>query len=431
MKRKGILLINIFLFFFSFQFILNECAAGQALKGQEEKVVIGLNVPLTGSYSDQGKDEEMAYKLAIEQINAKGGVLGKQIEYIIKDTNTNAQTAKQNAIDLIRQNNVVMVTGGSSSAEAVAQGDVCQELGVIFMAALTHSNATTGHDKLKSGQEIQKGHRHTFRWYFNAWMTAKALAPYLVGKIKKNSTFYYITSDYTWGHSVEESMRWRTELAGCDTIGAVRVPLGSKDFKKELLAAQKKEPDVLVMVLFGHDMVTALKQASEMGMKKKIQIVVPLMELNMAHGAGIEAMEGILATTNWYWDIGNRFPGTKQFVDAFYAKNKKMPGESAACAWVAIHEWASAVEKAGGFESAKVIKALEGRKFTLLKDQEEWRDWDHQVISSVFIVQGKSKSESKSEWDLLKIVGEKKGIEVVMSREENPVILEPLPGETR
>jgi ABC-type branched-subunit amino acid transport system substrate-binding protein len=429
MRRKGILFINTLLLFFSFQFFLNECSGGQALKEQEDKVIIGLNVPLTGSYSDQGKDEEMAYKLAIEQINAKGGVLGKKIEYILKDTKTDAPTAKQNAIDMIRQNNAIMITGGSSSAEAVAQADVCQELGVVFMAALTHSNATTGHDKLKSGQEFQKAHRHTFRWYFNAWMTAKALAPYLVEKIKKNASFYYITSDYTWGHSLEESMKWRTELAGCDTIGAVRVPLGSKDFKKELMAAQKMEPDVLVMNLFGNDMIIALKQANQMGLKKKTQIVVPLMELNMAHGAGIEAMEGILSTVNWYWDMGKRFPGTKRFVDAFKTKYKKMPGGAAACAWVAMHEWVSAVEKAGGFESAKVIKTLEGRKFTLLKDQEEWRAWDHQAISSVFIVQGKSKSESKGEWDLLKIVGEKKGIDVMMSREENPVILEPLPGE--
>lgn len=110
MRRKGVLFINTFLLFFSFQFFLNECAGGQALKGQEEKVVIGLNVPLTGSYSDQGKDEEMAYKLAIEQINAKGGVLGKKIEYILKDTKTDAPTAKQNAIDMIRQNNAVMAT---------------------------------------------------------------------------------------------------------------------------------------------------------------------------------------------------------------------------------------------------------------------------------------------------------------------------------
>lgn len=80
--------------------------------------------------------------------------------------------------------------------------------------------------------------------------------------------------------------------------------------------------------------------------------------------------------------MGNRFPGTKQFVDAFKARYKKMPGGAAACAWVAMHKWISAVEKTGVFESAKVIKALEGHKFTLLKDQEEWRDWDHQAISS-------------------------------------------------
>jgi ABC-type branched-subunit amino acid transport system substrate-binding protein len=90
----------------------------------------------------------MAYELAIEQINAKGGVLGKKIEYILKDTKTDAPTAKQNAIDMIRQNNAAMITG-SSSAEAVAQADACQELGVVFMAALTYSNATTRPRQIK------------------------------------------------------------------------------------------------------------------------------------------------------------------------------------------------------------------------------------------------------------------------------------------
>ncbi len=77
---------------------MNEYDVGQALKRRAEKVAVGLNVPVTGSYSDQGKDEEMAYELAIEQINAKGGVLGKKTEYILKDTKTDAPTAKQNAI---------------------------------------------------------------------------------------------------------------------------------------------------------------------------------------------------------------------------------------------------------------------------------------------------------------------------------------------
>jgi hypothetical protein len=83
----------------------------------------------------------------------------------------------------------------------------------------------------------------------------------------------------------------------------------------------------------------------------------------------------------------------------------------------------------GGNRSASVTEQVI-QQFTAAGDLIfQWRAWDHQAISSVFIVQGKSKSESKGEWDLLKIVGEKKGIDVAMSREENPVILEPLPGE--
>jgi hypothetical protein len=96
---------------------------------------------------------------------------------------------------------------------------------------------------------------------------------------------------------------------------------------------------------------------------------------------------------------------------------------------VAIHEWASAAKRAGDFAPDRIIKALEGHKFTLLKDREEWRSWDHQAISSVFIAQGKSKKESKEPWDLLKIIAEKKGPAVMRSPEENPVTLERLATE--
>ena len=396
----------------------------QTAQALDESVVIGLNVPLTGSYADQGADEKMAYILAIDKINSRGGVMGKKISYVIKDTQTNAGVAKKNALELIRDHHAIMVTGGSSSAEAVAQSEVCQQNGVIFMAALTHSNATTGHEGRR-----QMAHRHTFRWYFNAWMTGKALAPFMLQEFGKNAEYFYITADYTWGRSLEESTRLVTEPAGVDTLGAILTPLGKTDFKEELLKAQKAGPNVLVLVLFGQDMVIAVKQAHEMGLTKKMKIVVPLMELNMAHGAGLEAMEGILSTVNWYWGLEDRFPGSKEFVADFRSKYRKAPGSSAACAWVAIHEWAAAAERAGSFDSDKIIKALEGHKFSLLKDQEEWRSWDHQAVSSVFVVKGKPKSEAKDEWDLLKIIKECKSEDVMQSREENPVMLELLKSE--
>ncbi len=398
---------------------------------KEGTVVIGINVPLSGSYSDQGKDEEKAYNLAIEQINAKGGVLGKKIIPVVKDTQTKADVARKNALELIKKNKAVMVTGGASSAVAIAQSDVCQEHGVLFMAALTHSNATTGHKKTMGGFTVQKAHRHLFRWYNNAWMTVRALGPFLVKNMKKEADYYFITADYTWGHSLEESVRWVTEAAGSETVGAVLTPLGQKDFKAELLAVQKAKPDVLVLVLFGRDMVNALKQADAMGLKGKMKIVVPLMELNMAHGAGLEVMEGVLATKNWYWGLKDQYPGSKKFVDAFKAKYKKAPGSAAAAAWIAVHQWVDAAERTGSFSSEKIIKALEDHKFTCLKGIEKWRSWDHQAVSSVYIVEGKSPAESKNEWDLLKIIGEVKGEEVMRSRAENPITLEPLSSERR
>jgi ABC-type branched-subunit amino acid transport system substrate-binding protein len=401
-------------------FFLTQTASAQ----DKETVVIGLNVPLSGSYQAQGKDQERAYKLAIQEINSQGGLLGKKIRYVLKDTQTNAEVARKNAVELIRKHGAIMLTGGSSSSVAIAQSDVCQENGVIFMAALTHSNATTGHMQTKAGHTVQKAHRHTFRWYFNAWMTGKALGPYLVKQYGEGKEYFYITADYTWGHTLEKSLRWTTELAGCDTLGSILTPLGQKSFSRELKNAQKAKPDILVLNLFGKDLVTALQQAKKLGLKNNMQIVAPLMELNIAHEAGIDAVAGVTSTTNWYWQLD--YPGTKKFVNQFQKKYKKVPGEAAACAWVAIKEWASAVKRAGSFESAAIIKALEGHKFTLLKGPEQWRAWDHQAISSTYIIKGKIKSQSKGEWDFFNILEEFKGSEVMRDMSENPVMLEPL-----
>jgi branched-chain amino acid transport system substrate-binding protein len=403
------------------------CPDSLHAQAAQEAVKIGLNVPLSGTYKDQGQDEEQGYRLAIEQINARGGVLGKRLDFVINDTKSNATLAKELAHKVIENDHVVMVSGGVSSAVAIAEADVCQEQNTLYMAAITHSNATTGHDETKAGFTVQKAHRHTFRWFFNAWMTGKALVPYLLKRFDQGAGFYYITSDYTWGHSLEKSMRWGLELGGGDTVGAVLTPLGTKDFTRQLKEAEAAEPDALVMILFGQDMVTALTQAQAMGLKKKMKIIVPLIELHMAHSVGPQAMEGVISTTSWYWGLEDRFQGSRSFVEAFRNKYGKPPGIGAASAWVAINEWADAVARVKDFSSRAVIPALEDHTFVRLKGTEKWQAWDHQAMTSVYIVEGKSPQQMKGEWDLLNIVTEVPGEAVMRSREENPVMLEPLP----
>jgi len=381
----------------------------------EGTVMIGLNVPLTGSYALQGEDQLKAYKLAIKILNELGGINGKKVVYSVKDTQTNAEIARENAKAFIREG-ANMITGGSSSAVAIAQSEECQKAGVIFMAGLTHSNATTG----------QNAHRHCFRWYNNGHQTAKAMAQTLVDKFGKDAKYAFLYADYTWGKTVQQSMQNVIEKAGCKTVLNNPTKLGEKSYLSHLIKVKKEKPNVLVLVHFGNDMINCLKQVHKMKMRENMEIVVPLMELHMAHPVGPEIMQGIITSMCWYHALSEQFEGSKKFVDAFEKEYNKKPGNAAAAAWIDIFQYADAVKRANSFDHIKVIQALEGHKFTLLGEEEYWRDWDHQGIHPTYVAVGKTPAESKNEWDLFKIISSQKGDFIARTREENPVHLEPL-----
>lgn len=380
-----------------------------------ETVLFGINVPLSGAYSLQGEDQLRAYELAIRKINEKGGILKKKVVYAVKDTKTNAEVARENAKKLIRDG-AIMISGGSSSAVAIAQSEVCQKAGVIFMAGLTHSNATTGKD----------AHRHGFRWYNNGHQTAKAMAQTLIDRYGQKARYAFLYADYTWGQTVQKSLQDVIEKAGCTTVFNLPTKLGVKSFISALLKAKNAGPDVLVLVHFGGDMINCLKQVTQLKLRKKMAVVVPLMEIHMAHPLGPQIMQGILTSMCWYHGLSEKFSGSRQFVEAFEKEYHKKPGNAAAAAWVDIFQYADAVERARSFDHIKVIKALEGHKFTLLGEEEYWRAWDHQGIHPTYVAVGKTPAESKNKWDLFKIIGEHKGDKIARTRVENPVELESL-----
>ena len=400
------------------------CGMQPSMAQESEPIRIGVNVPLSGPYQKQGADQERAYQLAAERINADGGVLGRRIKLLVRDTEVDPQVAEKNALEFIQDENVDMVTGGSSSAVAIAQSDVCQEHGVVFMAALTHSSATTGYDKTQTGYKSQKAHKHTFRWYFNDWMTQEALVPFLVEQLGSDVSYFHITADYIWGQSQEESIRQGTGLFGAQTAGTTYTPLGETDFSQALTKARQSGADVLVLNLFGQDLVRAMNQVQEMGLTQSFRIVAPLIELNMAHAIDNEVLQKTYSTTSWYHGLSDRFNGSRDFVRSFSEEYGRPPGAAGATAWVALHEWANAVQRAGTTSANQVIPELEGHSFSLLKDTEKWRAWDHQAVSSVFVVQGKSPEDMANEWDVLEIVKSVPGKEVVRSRTQNPVMLE-------
>jgi ABC-type branched-subunit amino acid transport system substrate-binding protein len=291
-----------------------------------------------------------------------------------------------------------MITGGSSSGVAIAVQGLCQEMGTIFMAGLTHSNDTTGKDKRRYG----------FRHFFNTEMSGAALGPVLEKEYGKDRTAYHLTADYTWGWSQEGSIKKYTEAMGWKTKAAVKTPVGAGDFSQFITPVLNSGADVLVLNHYGKDMVNSLTQAVQFGLRDKqvngkdFQIVVPLFSRLMAQGAG-ENIKGILGSTNWNWALKDE--GSAAFVKSFGAEYGNPPSMAAHTCYVQTLLYANACEMAGTFYPPEVIKALEGFEFDGMGNgKTEYRAEDHQCFKDVLVVRGNQ--NPTSQFDLLEVVQE-------------------------
>jgi len=379
--------------------------------GNSGTVTLGFNVPQSGPYADEGADELRAYKLAVKHINGEGdggmmntmkplslkgnGILGKKVVYVTGDTQTKSDAARASAKRMIEKDGVVMVTGGSSSGVAIAVQGLCQEMGIIFMAGLTHSNDTTGKDKRRYG----------FRHFFNAYMSGAALGPVLEKEMGNDRRAYHLTADYTWGWTQEESIKNTTEGLGWKTVATVRTPVGAGDFSQYITPVLNSGADVLILNHYGKDMINSLTQAIQFGLRdkqvngKNFEIIVPLFSRLMAQGAG-DNIKGILGSTNWHWSLQDE--GSKAFVKSFGQEYGFPPSQAAQTTYVQTLLYANAVERAGTFYPPEVIKQLEGFKFDGMGNgSTEYRAEDHQCFKDVLVVRGNE--NPSSQFDLLKV----------------------------
>jgi branched-chain amino acid transport system substrate-binding protein len=377
-----------------------------------DTVTFGWNVPLTGAYADEGADELKAFQLAVKHLNGEGdggmlntmkpsvlkgnGILGKKVAYVHGDSQTKSDAARDGAKRMIERDGAIMISGGSSSGVAVAVQGLCQELGIIFMAGLTHSNDTTGKDKKRYG----------FRHFFNAYQSGVALAPVIGEAYGKDRKAYHLTADYTWGWTQEESIKNATEALGWETVKAVRTPLGAADFSQYITPVLNSGADVLILNHYGKDMVNSLTQAVQFGLRdkevngKKFEIVVPLFSELMAQGAG-DAVKGIYGTGNWDWKLDDE--ATKAFTKSFGTEYGSPPSQAAHTCYVQALLYADACERAGTFYAPAVIKALEGFEFDGMGNGKTlYRADDHQCMKSCVVVKGKENPKDK--YDLMEVV---------------------------
>src|SRR6201995_2175232 len=266
-------------------------------------VFIGISVPRTGTYALQGEDELKGYELAIEHINSghelikkisprtTKGVLGKELKYGVADSAAKPNDAVQAQQRFISENKAIMITGGTSSAVAVALNKLAQREKVLLVCGISGSNDTTGKDCVRYG----------VRQNFFGQTAAAAIGPVMVREFGKNKKAAYLTPDYTYGHTVTKSMQDCLATAGWTTATDQVAPLGAPDYSSYLLNVANSGADVLLNVNWGHDAVLSTQQAKQFGIFDKMKLVVPYQTPFLAREVGGDLMSGVYAATDFWW----------------------------------------------------------------------------------------------------------------------------------
>ena len=374
-----------------------------------DPVLIGLDNPLTGTYAINGKNELNGCELAIEQINAKGGILGRPVKLLVEDsTSGDAGTAVQKARKLIERDKVNFLLGNINSALALAMAQVSYEKGVLHIVPGGHTDAITG----------ATCHWNVFRVCNTTQMEANAVAGTLIKDFGKK--WYYITPDYAFGHTLQAGMEKACTALGGTKVGGDLTPLGTTDFSSYLIKAQAAKPDVIIFLVQGDDMLNALKQAVQFGLEKRIHLAGAQQEMEPLEGLSPEARIGTWVF-EWYWNQPG-VPHVAEFVAAIKKKTGRVPTARTWFGFVSTWTCALAANTAKSLDAVKMAKALQGFKLppeiALMPNGAFYRAGQNQLIGDLYVGNAQAKGSAGPD-DLFHVTKVVKGTDVAGTVEES------------
>jgi len=359
--------------------VLGLGVAPAALAG-DEVIKIGDLGSKVGVFEGYGRYQTMAVVLAVEELNARGGVLGKKLEVISEDDETKPGPAVRKAEKLILQDDVKLLVGAVSSGSTLAVMDVTKKHKTI------HWNAVSCAEFMRT----TKFHRYYFSNQPDSRMQANGLAKYIVEKMGKRVYIFY--TDYAMGQSDGRQFKTAIEKLGGEVVGVAGAPLDTKDFTPWFGAIKAANPEVLFLAFAGTDSLRLMTQLHSFGMTKQYKLAgIDCFLLQQDLPAIAEPMEGFVQLAHF-----SPYNPDKH-MRVFNAKFKKRWGVDAnimAGAYDGIMLWAAAVEKARSFDADKLVPILEGMCLDNTHIGRQCiRKEDHQVVMDMHlyrVVKGKN-----------------------------------------
>jgi branched-chain amino acid transport system substrate-binding protein len=359
----------------------------------ETPIKVGMVDPLTGVYAAVAQNEVTGAKLAVEQINAKGGVLGRPIELLVEDSANDVGTGVQKTRKLIERDEVNFIIGDVNSGIAQAMAQVTAEKKVLHVVSGGHTDGITGKDCKWNVYRVCNTTR----------MEANSVSELLFNKYGKK--WHFITPDYAFGHTLYDACTANLKKLGGTVTGNELTPLATSDFSAYLIKARAANPDVLIVLVQGSDMVNCLKQVVQFGIDKQIHVAGTQQELESLEAMPPEARVGIWMF-EWYWKQANT-PHLDKFVaDIRQRTGGKVPTARTWFGYTSMHTFALVANQQKTLEAMKLAQALGDFELPdevkLQPNKVYYRKGDHQLMTSAFVGQAQSKGESDPE-DLFKV----------------------------
>jgi branched-chain amino acid transport system substrate-binding protein len=359
-------------------------------QGQKKPVKIGFTCDASGQYGNSGQDDLRGAKLAIDEFNAKGGVLGRKIEWITADTETTPATGSRVAERFITRDECGFLIGAVHSGVANAITQVAAKYGTIYLN--TNSSAPS-----EAGENCS---RVKFVWDGNGTNFSKAAVSNAVQGIGKN--WLLLTNDYVWGHTTSAATQKQVEAAGGKIIDNLLVPQNTRDFTSYLLKVQQSKPDVVATAIGGDDIKALRTQVAQLKLDGKPAWINNQQDWPDVWGAP-ESLFGVFGTT-WYHKL--KLPGVEEFVRRWQAANKggpiPVPGNVAYNGYVATRELLRSIERAGTTNNIAVIKQLENMKSSAADRMQHFDAFmdpvTHQVQQTIYLARRNPKPSDDTDY---------------------------------
>jgi branched-chain amino acid transport system substrate-binding protein len=382
------------------------------VRAQSDKIKIGHLTPLTGFLGALGAYAQLGLRMAEEEINKSGGVMGRQLDITSEDS-VNPATAATKAQRMLEQDGVAFLMGEINSASALTIMQVAERNKRLFMQIGARSDALRG----------KNCNKYTFHVDIPSTVMVNAVGKALVrDNMMKDKKFYTLTADYLFGHDLARSAKTFFDANGGKIAGDELVATDVTDFSPYLLKIRQAKPDIVCSNLAGNQVTNLIKQYAEFGLP------YPIVGFNLNTADAWAAGEGNLSgtwPTVWYHTLD--VPGSKTFVENFIKRNGKPPENHAWIEYVSLKLMAQAINEIKSTDTDKLIAHFEkGSEFDILKGRKAYfRAFDHQLMQEAYPFTVRSPGQAKDKWDFLAlgqaVPNANESLEVLaMTKEQNP-----------